>query len=73
MFFYRGTGESSPCTITTPGSPTNRACSSATTQRFQNAALLVNAHAPSARELEEFFAREEQSMQRQFIEKYGDF
>lgn len=59
--------------MTTRGSTTNRACSSATTQRLQNAALLVNACAPSARELDEFFAREEQSMQHHFIEKYGDF
>lgn len=70
--FCRGTRESTPCslirvadTITTPGSTTKQTCSGAASQ----SALLINA--PSSRELEEFFACEEQSMQRHFMEKYG--
>ncbi|KAI3461043.1 hypothetical protein Pfo_017706 [Paulownia fortunei] len=71
----RGSRESTPCslirvadTIITPGSTTKQTCSSASSQRVRNA-LLMNV--PSARDLEDFFAREEQSLQRHFVEKYN--
>ncbi|KAL7126815.1 hypothetical protein ABFS83_14G211600 [Erythranthe nasuta] len=71
----RGTRESTPCslikttdTIMTPGSTTKQARSTHSTQKVQNALLL---NVPCARELEEFFAREEQPLQRHFIEKYN--
>ncbi|KAL3620461.1 hypothetical protein CASFOL_035373 [Castilleja foliolosa] len=71
----RGTRESTPCslikaadTTTTPGSTTKKTCSPAPSQRTRNE-LLVNV--PSSCELEDFFARAEQSVQRHFIEKYN--
>ncbi|KAK6143998.1 hypothetical protein DH2020_020818 [Rehmannia glutinosa] len=69
----RGTRESTPCSlikaadiVNTPGSTTKKTCSIALSQTARNELL---ANVPCARELEEFFAREEQSMQRYFIEK----
>ncbi|KAL8029274.1 hypothetical protein ABFX02_14G215000 [Erythranthe guttata] len=71
----RGTRETTPCSLIettdtriTPGSTTKQARSTHSTQKVQNALLL---NVPCARELEEFFAREEQPLQRHFIEKYN--
>ncbi|PIN22766.1 hypothetical protein CDL12_04528 [Handroanthus impetiginosus] len=71
----RGTRESTPCslirapdTIITPGSTTKKTCSSAPSQRIRSA-LLINV--PSECDLEEFFAREEHSVQQHFKEKYN--
>ncbi|GFQ08750.1 cyclin-dependent kinase inhibitor 3 [Phtheirospermum japonicum] len=70
-----GTRESTPCslikaadTITTPGSTTKKTCSIALNQRARNELL---ANVPSSCELEDFFARAEQSVQRHFVEKYN--
>lgn len=71
----RSTRESTPCsliraadTITTPGSTTKQTFSSAPTARAQNVRLV---NVPSARDLEDFFACEEQFLQRHFVEKYN--
>ncbi|KAI3449889.1 hypothetical protein Pfo_006554 [Paulownia fortunei] len=68
------TRESTPCslirvtdTISAPGSTSKQTCSSATSQRIRP--LLINV--PTARDLEEFFACEEQSQQHLFMEKYN--
>ncbi|KAK4441513.1 Cyclin-dependent kinase inhibitor 3 [Sesamum alatum] len=71
----RGTRESTPCsliraadTITPPGSTTKQTCSSAPTERAQDVRVV---NVPSSRDLEDFFAREEQLLQRHFVEKYN--
>ncbi|KAJ8755197.1 hypothetical protein K2173_018995 [Erythroxylum novogranatense] len=69
----RSTRESTPCslirdpeTIRTPGS-TTRPCSSTEARR-----IILNSthgHAPTAREMNEFFAEAEEGLRKQFIEK----
>ncbi|KAL0286894.1 UNVERIFIED_CONTAM: Cyclin-dependent kinase inhibitor 3 [Sesamum calycinum] len=51
-----------------PGSATKQTFSSAPTARAQNVRLV---NVPSARDLEDFFACEEQFLQRHFVEKYN--
>ncbi|KAL2470659.1 Cyclin-dependent kinase inhibitor 3 [Abeliophyllum distichum] len=71
----RSTRESTPCsliraacTVSTPGSTTRRMSPEAAIQRSRDAILR---NIPTAREMEEFFARAEQSQQRLFMEKYN--
>ncbi|KAL6563777.1 hypothetical protein OROGR_002736 [Orobanche gracilis] len=75
IFQCRGTRESTPCSlikaadkITTPGSTSKKICSIALSQRSRTEPLT---NAPSSHELDEFFNRVEQSVQRQFIERYN--
>ncbi|CAI9776621.1 unnamed protein product [Fraxinus pennsylvanica] len=71
----RSTRESTPCsliqsvgTVLTPGSTTRRTSPEAAIQRPQDAILR---NFPTAHEVEEFFARAEQSQQNLFMEKYN--
>ncbi|CAI9770638.1 unnamed protein product [Fraxinus pennsylvanica] len=75
LHFSRSTRESTPCsligaagTVSTPGSTTRQMSPEAAIQRSRNAILR---NIPTAREIEEFFARAEQSQQRLFMEKYN--
>ncbi|CAA3019348.1 cyclin-dependent kinase inhibitor 3, partial [Olea europaea subsp. europaea] len=69
------TRESAPCslirfagTVLTPGSTTRWTSPKAAIQRPQDAILR---NIPTSHEMEEFFARAEQSQQRLFMEKYN--
>ncbi|CAA3002231.1 cyclin-dependent kinase inhibitor 3-like isoform X1 [Olea europaea subsp. europaea] len=71
----RSTRESTPCsligaagTVSTPGSTTRQMSPEAAIQRSRNAILR---NIPAALEIEDFFARAEQSQQRLFMEKYN--
>ncbi|CAA2958427.1 cyclin-dependent kinase inhibitor 3-like isoform X1 [Olea europaea subsp. europaea] len=71
----RSTRESAPCslirfagTVLTPGSTTRWTSPKAAIQRPQDAILR---NIPTSHEMEEFFARAEQSQQRLFMEKYN--
>ncbi|XP_052188227.1 cyclin-dependent kinase inhibitor 5-like [Diospyros lotus] len=71
----RSTRESTPCSlirdpesIRTPGSTTKATSSTEAHRSVQNS---VQRHIPMAREMNEFFANEEEKQQRQFLEKYN--
>lgn len=69
------TRESTPCslirdpdTIRTPGSTTRPTCSTEAYRRTENAA---RRQIPTAHEMDEFFAKNEEAQQKLFIEKYA--
>ncbi|CAM8896161.1 unnamed protein product [Rhodiola kirilowii] len=71
----RSTRESTPCSfirdpnnVGTPGSATRTSNSVEISERMQNSAHRLM---PTAKEMEEFFARAEQQQHKQFIEKYN--
>lgn len=74
--FSRSTRESTPCnlirdpdTVRTPGSTTRPTSSTEVHRRTEHAAS--RRQIPTAREMDEFFAKNEENQQKQFIEKYA--